>query len=85
MRQILDQIFGVLGQVGHALVTAEAVLVIASAILGAIAMFLVLNYLFEVVAGWRIFEKAGERGWKSLIPVYNNYIRYRLAWRPLWF
>lgn len=75
----------VLGQVGRALVTAEAVIVIASAVLGALAMFFVLSYLLEVAACWRIFEKAGLRGWTSLIPVYNSYVRYQLAWRPKWF
>ena len=34
-----------------------------------------------VIAGqWRIFEKAGEPGWKSLIPIYNTYILYKITW-----
>jgi len=74
-----------LGQVGRLLMTAEAIVVAVSAALGALAMFFVLSYILEVVACWRIFEKAGTRGWKSLIPVYSNYIRYKIAWRPLWF
>lgn len=81
----MGYVIDALGQVGKALVTAEEIIVILSAALGALAMFFVLNYFYEVVAYWRIFKKAGESGWKSLIPVYNSYIRYRLAWRPLWF
>jgi len=33
---------------------------------------------------WRIFTKAGEAGWKSLIPIYNMYIMLRIAGRPGW-
>ena len=29
---------------------------------------------------WRIFNKAGEAGWKSLIPVYSTYIYFRVGW-----
>lgn len=78
-------ILEILRQIGGALATAEEIIVIVSAVLGALAMFFVLNYIFEVVACWRIFEKAGKRGWKSLIPIYSDYIRYQIAWRPLWF
>lgn len=81
----MAQVMEFFRQGGSVLVAAEAVVVIISAILGALAMFFLISYLLEVAACWRIFEKAGHSGWKSLIPVYNSYIRYRLAWRPLWF
>lgn len=29
---------------------------------------------------WFIFRKAGEKGWKAIIPVYSDYIYYRIAW-----
>ena len=29
---------------------------------------------------WRIFTKAGEKGWKCLIPIYNLYILWRIGW-----
>lgn len=32
------------------------------------------------VALWRLFTKAGEKGWKSLIPVLNVYTLYKIAW-----
>ncbi len=31
-------------------------------------------YLLYCFAAWRIFTKMGEKGWKSLIPIYNLYI-----------
>ena len=27
-----------------------------------------------IIANWKIFTKAGEKGWKSIIPFYNLYI-----------
>ena len=36
---------------------------------------LVLN----CVAKWKLFEKAGEEGWKAIIPFYSTYIYCRLA------
>ncbi len=33
-----------------------------------------------VVAHWKMFTKAGEPGWKSLIPFYSDYILYKLVW-----
>ncbi|MDO4537422.1 MAG: DUF5684 domain-containing protein [Coriobacteriales bacterium] len=35
-----------------------------------------------VVAHWKMFTKAGEKGWKSLIPFYSDYILYKLVWEP---
>ena len=31
-----------------------------------------------IVANWRIFEKAGEAGWKSIIPIYSSYILFKI-------
>ena len=32
-----------------------------------------------IVAEWKMFEKAGEAGWKSLIPLYNAYIFVKIV------
>src|SRR5580698_7289796 len=52
-------------------------------------MFQVKPILFIIIAAtiagrWRIFEKAGEKGWKALIPIYNYYIWLKLLKRPWW-
>ena len=41
------------------------------------SLFLTLLMLFVM---WRIFTKAGEKGWKCLIPIYNVYILWRIGW-----
>lgn len=37
-----------------------------------------------VIAWWKIFEKAGEAGWKCLIPIYNIIIQLRIVGKPGW-
>jgi Family of unknown function (DUF5684) len=38
-----------------------------------------------VIAGfWRVFTKAGEAGWKSIIPIWNIIVLLRIIGRPLW-
>lgn len=42
--------------------------------------FLIAFYVLLVIAWWKIFTKAGEKGWKSLIPFYNSYILFKIFW-----
>lgn len=44
-------------------------------------VWLVLAIL-AIVGGWKVFEKAGEKGWKVLIPFYNAWIIAEIAGRP---
>jgi hypothetical protein len=37
-----------------------------------------------LVAFWRMFQKAGQPGWASLIPIYNAYILLKIVGRPGW-
>ena len=37
-----------------------------------------------IVAGWQIFTKAGEAGWKVLIPIYNVIVLLKIVGRPWW-
>ena len=38
-----------------------------------------------VIAGfWQVFTKAGEAGWKSIIPIWNIIVLLRIVGRPLW-
>lgn len=53
---------------------------------------LAINLISTLVAGllssviltyavrWFIFRKAGEKGWKALIPFYSDYIHYKICW-----
>ena len=41
--------------------------------------------ILVIVAMWKIFTKAGEAGWKSVIPIYDLYIEFKLFWGNGWF
>ncbi|MBR6029906.1 MAG: hypothetical protein IKP40_12550 [Clostridia bacterium] len=38
-----------------------------------------LVFAFCTVCWWFILKKAGEKGWKALIPIYGSYVKYRIA------
>ena len=40
--------------------------------------------VFLIAANWKIFTKAGEAGWKSIIPIWNLIVLLRIVGRPLW-
>ena len=40
--------------------------------------------LFLIVAMWKVFTKAGQPGWASIIPIYNIYIWCKIVGRPWW-
>ena len=44
----------------------------------------VLVWLIVILAFWRIFTKAGEAGWKSIIPIWNTLVLLRIVGRPWW-
>ena len=37
-----------------------------------------------IAACWKIFTKAGQPGWASIIPIYNWYILCKIVGRPGW-
>ena len=53
---------------------------VIGAILGASAVILIIWFILQIIADWKIFTKAGEAGWKSIIPIYNYYTEYSLCW-----
>lgn len=50
----------------------------AGMIVGWILAFIAL-WVFTVLIRWKMFQKAGEAGWKSIIPIYGDYVEYRLS------
>ena len=57
----------------------------AGAVVGMTLAFAVVFYIVTVIATWKIFKKAGEPGWKCLIPIYNYYIMYKIVGMKNWF
>ena len=67
-----------------------ASLAFSSGLVGAVAtLFLVGGVLWFFISAfgyYKMFQKAGEAGWKAFIPVYSSYIRFKFAWdiKPFW-
>lgn len=67
MRMLMRELEGIAGT----LLSSLIVPIIVAALTGT-----VLTYCIR----WFIFKKAGEQGWKGLIPFYSDYINYKIAW-----
>lgn len=56
-----------------------------SVVLIIIACFVGLAvYVLYVVGLWKVFKKAGEDGWKALIPFYNTYVLIKIVGLSWW-
>ena len=44
---------------------------------GMYLIFAFVWWILQIIANWNIFTKAGEAGWKSLIPIYGDYVSYK--------
>ncbi|MGO9256119.1 MAG: DUF5684 domain-containing protein [Bryobacteraceae bacterium] len=53
--------------------------------MGGVVMIVLLVFTVVFIIGfWKVFVKAGQPGWASLIPLYNGYILLKIAGRPGW-
>lgn len=49
-------------------------------ILAIVAIVSLVIFILQIVAKWKIFDKAGERGWAALVPFYSTYVLYKITW-----
>lgn len=50
-----------------------------------IAAFIIIITMINIMALWKLFKKAGELGWTSLIPFYNCFIFFKIiGMNPWW-
>ena len=40
--------------------------------------------LLALAGYWKLFQKAGRRGWEALIPFYSDYVMLKISGRPVW-
>jgi len=53
--------------------------------LGSFGWSLLIAIAFVIVAAyWRVYTKAGQPGWASLVPIYNLYVLLQIVGRPSW-
>lgn len=59
----------------------------AGAMAGAMTIYYILVLaisIVSVIGMWKMFAKAGKPGWASLIPFYNMYCMFEIAWGNGW-
>ena len=47
-------------------------------------LVLLLLFVVIIVANWKIYEKAGQPGWASIIPIYGFYVLLKIVGKPTW-
>lgn len=55
-------------------------------VLASLMAIMVVGLIYAVltiIARWKIFTKAGEAGWKSIIPIYSDFIEWKLSWNNI--
>ena len=58
----------------------------AGAIIGGVISSLIglAITVLMIVGMWKIFVKAGQPGWASIIPIYNLYVICQITAKPVW-
>ena len=67
--------------------SSTSVSAIAGAAMGVIMVCMVIAFaiaIVQIIAMWKIFTKAGEKGWKSIIPIYNVLILFKISGLSPW-
>lgn len=67
---------------GYVLATSDMDGVMAAAA-GVSALMSIISLVVAVAAlvgMWKVFVKAGEPGWAAIVPIYNAYVLFKIAW-----
>src|SRR6202012_230615 len=67
----------------HKIMSDDLKLMLGGAFVAFIIICLALAILC-LVAMWKVFEKAGEEGWKCIIPIYNLIVLLKIVGKPWW-
>lgn len=57
---------------------------ILGAFLGVIIVVSLVIAIIQLAGMWKVFTKAGEKGWKCIIPIYNLVILFRISGLSPW-
>lgn len=41
--------------------------------------------IFTIVCNWRVYKKAGKKGWESIVPIYNIIVLLEITGLPMWY
>ena len=57
---------------------------ILGAFLGIIIVVTIVIAILNITGMWKVFTKAGEKGWKSIIPIYNVVTLFKISGLSPW-
>ena len=57
----------------------------AMAGLGFTMIFMFLFFIFLLVCMYKVYKKAGRKGWEALVPIYNIVVLMQIAGLPSWY
>ena len=57
---------------------------IFGAFLGVVLVITTVIAILQLIGMWKVFTKAGEKGWKSLIPIYNVVVLFKISGLSPW-
>lgn len=58
---------------------SDAIFAIFGVFFGLFMLILIAIVVLQIIGMWKVFKKAGEKGWKSIIPFYNLAILYKIS------
>ena len=56
----------------------------AGAVAGGIMFVYIAVLILCIVSLWKVFSKAGQPGWASIVPIYNVLVLLKVAGKPGW-
>lgn len=51
---------------------------------GIVFLVAIVISILQIIGMWKMFTKAGEKGWKSIIPIYNVVILFKISGLSPW-
>ncbi len=80
IEQVITQYFGNINPA-----TVKAISSFLETYLVVLSIFVIVWWILQIIAVWKIFKKAGEKGWKSIIPIYNQVMLFKISGISPWF
>ncbi len=78
-------LFSLFAQANDELVTTTVYSTSSSGGISPIFWIIYTAFIVLMIAAlWKVFTKAGEAGWKSIIPIWNTIILLKIVGRPWW-
>lgn len=53
-------------------------------VMAVVGIFYFIVIILMIIGLWKVFTKAGQPGWASIIPIFNIYVLLKIAGKPGW-